>query len=484
MTRREFTGYRITRIKLPANVVGLISIHKSIKPRESRASYIIAWKVYEKLRKALAKAPLRVKVTYPKMIHLGEILFSLIPLAQIMLPHLALKYGSGFIVLIREAVDERNRYGKIFYKNIGGVAILPVNKSNRSSITFIKVLVNVHRHRYVGYDKRVETLDDNYVHMFRIEQLVSRAGYNYYYIAEKPLLILDVKFPSIEDVIRIVIEDGVEAVSVSFPLREPQWSLNAFPPKLVEDLRSILIEPLKANAKYAPRGLIVIGPPGVGKSVLVEAIAGELYMKILELSPGSYRSMWYGLTEKILLKLFEKLRKRADVLVLVDDAEFLSMRARSIHEVHLSEITMLLNILQRPDRPFISLTSNQPDIIDPALIRPGRIDLALIIGYPDREYRKIIARTLARKYSISISEDLVDYIAKTTRWFTNAEIDALIRLAASLGKGKITPEVIDKAKRRFKINDGERRRIQEYLDWYSSRFQGIVVKYVPREDEM
>lgn len=342
----------------------------------------------------------------------------------------------------------------------------------------------MHRHRYVGYDKRVETLDDNYVHMFRIEQLVSRAGYNYYYIAEKPLLILDVKFPSIEDVIRIVIEDGVEAVSVSFPLREPQWSLNAFPPKLVEDLRSILIEPLKANAKYAPRGLIVIGPPGVGKSVLVEAIAGELYMKILELSPGSYRSMWYGLTEKILLKLFEKLRKRADVLVLVDDAEFLSMRARSIHEVHLSEITMLLNILQRPDRPFISLTSNQPDIIDPALIRPGRIDLALIIGYPDREYRKIIARTLARKYSISISEDLVDYIAKSTRWFTNAEIDALIRLAASLGKGKITPEVIDKAKRRFKINDGERRRIQEYLDWYSSRFQGIVVKYVPREDEM
>ncbi len=484
MTRREFAGFRITSLKLPANVVGLISIHKSIKLRESKASYIIAWKIYEKLRKALAKAPLKVKVTYPRIVHLGEILFSLIPLAQIMLPHLALKYGSGFIVLIREVVGEKNKYGRVFYKNVGGVVVLPVNKSSKSSITFIKVLVNVHRHKHIGYDKRIEVLNNSYTYILRIEQLVSKAGYNYYYIAEKPLLILDVKFPTLEDVIRIVIEDGVEAINISFPLKESRWSLNAFPPKLVEDVENILIEPLKANAKYAPRGLIVIGPPGVGKSVLVEAIARELHMKILELSPGSYRSMWYGLTEKILLKLFEKLRKRNDILVLIDDAEFLSMRARSIHEVHLSEITMLLNILQRPDRPFISLTSNQPDIIDPALIRPGRIDLALVIGYPDYEYRKIITRTLARKYSISISEELVDYIAKTTRWFTNAEIDALIRLAASLGKGKVTMEVVDKAKRKFKISDGERRRIQEYLDWYSSRFQGIVIKYVPREDEM
>ncbi len=195
--------------------------------------------------------------------------------------------------------------------------------------------------------------------------------------------------------------------------------------------------------------------------------------------------MWYGLTEKILLRLFEKLRKRRDLIILIDDAEFLSMRAKSIHEVHLSEITMLLNILQRSDRPLIAFTSNQPDIIDPALLRPGRIDLVIVMGYPNLEFRKIIVRELLRRYAISCSDDhIVEYIAKSTRWFTNAEIDALIRLAASIGNGVLSEEVIDKAKRKFKINESERRRIQEYLEWYANRLQGIVLTYVSKEDEI
>jgi len=480
--RKELPSYRLTNLRLPKDLVGVVATPRNISLKESSTAYMIAWKIYEKIKKAIRRAPLRVKVKYPRIITNGEIAFALIPLAQSMLSNLAIKYNIGFIVSLKEVV--RKHKDTLSTQNIGELIILPINKNNSSSITFMHVHVTIHKHsnmnlhKQVLYKLRHEPLMD-------IRRIVSKAGYGYYYIAEKPLVLMDIFFSSLEDIIRVVIEDGVETINVVFPLREPKWSLSSFPKNIVEELERVVINPIRSSAKYAIKGLIVIGPPGVGKSVLVEALAKRLGLRILDLSPGTYRSMWYGLTEKILLRLFEKLRKRRDLIILIDDAEFLSMRAKSIHEVHLSEITMLLNILQRSDRPLIAFTSNQPDIIDPALLRPGRIDLVIVMGYPNLEFRKIIVRELLRRYAISCSDDhIVEYIAKSTRWFTNAEIDALIRLAASIGNGVLSEEVIDKAKRKFKINESERRRIQEYLEWYANRLQGIVLTYVSKEDEI
>lgn len=486
--RKELTGYRFTNLKFPQGLVGVVVTPRNISLKENKTAYMVAWKIYEKVKKSLRRAPLKVKVKYPRVIPSEELAFSLIPLAQSMLSHLSLRYNIGFIVSIREIVSKHR--GNLSQRNLGELIILPTNREGSSSITLMRVNVVVHRyssHSNLSIHRaNIMTKKDTSggISIGDIRGIVRRAGYSYYYVVEKPLVLMDILFPSLEDVIRIVIEDGVEAINVAFPLREPKWSLQAFPSKLSEELSKVIINPLKSSAKYAAKGLLVIGPPGVGKSVLVEAIARELGVKLLELSPGSYRSMWYGLTEKILLKLFEKLRKRKDLVVLIDDAEFLSTRARSVHEVHLSEITMLLNILQRTDRPLIALTSNQPDIIDPALLRPGRIDVVVVMGYPGLEFRKIIVKETLKRYSIRPVEDMVEYIARSTRWFTNAEIDALIRLAVSLGNGILSRDVVDKAKRRFRINEGERRRIQEFLEWYASKMQGIVLNYISREDEM
>jgi len=301
---------------------------------------------------------------------------------------------------------------------------------------------------------------------------------------EEPILTAIISKREIENEVKIIIHDGFETYTVTVPLRIPEWSLSDISQRISNDIDSFIVKPILKKTKYAPRGLLIIGPPGVGKSVLAEAISHELNAKILELNPNTYRSMWYGATEKILSGIFTKVRGRNDVVLLIDDADFLTSRATSIHEVHMSEISLLLKLLQDPKKPFTIMTSNMPDIIDPALVRPGRIDYIIILGYPDRETRRKVVEVLMDKYEIRIPDEVIDDIVMKTKWFSHAEIDGLIRLAASIGEGRIALEHIEKVKRKFSINVSERRRIQDFLKWHASRIQGVVLSYVPEEHEI
>ncbi len=287
-----------------------------------------------------------------------------------------------------------------------------------------------------------------------------------------------------ETALEIRIPEAHTSIKLRIPIRAPQWSFSDIPPKLRSDLEVAVVKPLKVGAAYAPRGILIVGPPGVGKSVTAEAIASSLGLRIVELRPSIYRSMWYGMTEKALDKILRALSGKKDLLILIDDADFLMGRHISIHETHVSEISILLQYLQQPRRPFVAMTTNSPDLIDPALIRPGRIDVVLFMGYPDREMRKQVIMRCLKRYGVQASEDVVNFLVNITRWFTNAEIDALIRLAASKGSGKLDEESILWARSKFQINESMRRSIQENLIWYSQKFQGIVLSYVPKESEI
>jgi SpoVK/Ycf46/Vps4 family AAA+-type ATPase len=122
--------------------------------------------------------------------------------------------------------------------------------------------------------------------------------------------------------------------------------------------------------------------------------------------------------------------------------------------------------------------------LDQALVRPGRIDLVVAIGYPDRKFREKIVRSLAKRYKLKVDDELVKYIARVTRWFTNAEIDALIRMAASKCKGELKKECVDWALKRFNINESERERVQEQIKWYADRMQGMIIKYIKPPEEV
>lgn len=288
-----------------------------------------------------------------------------------------------------------------------------------------------------------------------------------------------------QDVIKIRMrEDYGKPVTLRIPVSKPLWCVDDLPPKLREDVQTLIIDPLKSSARYAPRGLIIVGPPGVGKSVTAEALAHAMGKSIVRISPSTYRSMWYGMTERTLHKIFAAIKKRHDIIILVDDADFLIQRLHAIHEAYIAEVNVWLNILQDPSRPFTVMTTNVPDLLDPALIRPGRLDVAMLMGYPDFEMRMRIAQRAAKRYNVSIDSSLLDEIARMTRWFTAAEIDALIRMAASRGRGKIDIAGLEWARRRFSINESERRFIQENLRYYTKKILGLVISYVPKECEI
>jgi len=284
--------------------------------------------------------------------------------------------------------------------------------------------------------------------------------------------------------VRVREDFGGKPITIMLPLSKPSWSLNDLPAQLMDDLRALVIEPLKNSASYAPRGALIVGPPGVGKSVTAEAIAQALELYVLRFSPSLYRSMWYGMTEKTLYTIFRALNRRKDLLVVVDDADFLMNRIAAVHEAYISEVSVWLNILQDPSRPFLVMTSNAPDLIDPAIIRPGRLDIVMVIGYPDKEMRKKIVLRQVSRYGIRISESVMEEISAVTRWFSAAELDSFVRIAASKGHGEIGLNEVYWARRRFNINESERRLIQENLAAYAARIPGIAISYIPKESSI
>ncbi|MEM4031140.1 MAG: ATP-binding protein [Ignisphaera sp.] len=289
-----------------------------------------------------------------------------------------------------------------------------------------------------------------------------------------------------DNVIKIRLrEDYGKDSSLTIPISTPTWNVNDLPERIREDLHTLIIDPIIVHADYAPHGIIIVGPPGVGKSVTAEALANALGKKVVRINPGVYRSMWYGMTEKILSSIFSSLRKRKDIVVLIDDADFLVSRFNAIHEAFIAEMNIWLNILQERQRPLVIMTTNTPEVMDPALIRPGRLDIAIFMGYPDKKMRESIILNLCRMYNVKIANDgLINDIVSRTKWFNAAELDSLIRIAASKGKGVITEDSIGWALKKFHINYSERRLIQDNIESYASKMSNVVISYIPKEYEI
>ncbi len=183
-----------------------------------------------------------------------------------------------------------------------------------------------------------------------------------------------------------------------------------------------------------PRGLLLYGPPGCGKTFLVKAIAGSGQCNVLSVKGAELLNKWVGESERAVRELFRRAREAAPTLVFLDEVDALaptrgqSTDGGTTDRVVAALLTELDGVESLRDVVVIGAT-NRPDLIDPALLRPGRFDRLVFVPPPDAEARALILRAAAKRVPLDPAVDL-DALGRRTEGFSAADCAALVREAA------------------------------------------------------
>ena len=205
------------------------------------------------------------------------------------------------------------------------------------------------------------------------------------------------------------------------------------------------------------RGLLLYGPPGCGKTFLVRAIAGSGQANVLSVKGAELLSKWVGESERAVRELFRRAREAAPALVFLDEVDALApIRGQSTDSgvadrVVAALLTELDGIEKRGDVAVVGAT-NRPDLVDPALLRPGRLGRLVFVPPPDADARAAILRAAVKKTPLGEGIDL-DAVAADTDGYSGADLTALVREAAlaamrrSLDAPEVTAEDVATARR-------------------------------------
>ncbi|MCD6330789.1 MAG: CDC48 family AAA ATPase [Thermoplasmata archaeon] len=230
-----------------------------------------------------------------------------------------------------------------------------------------------------------------------------------------------------------------------------------------QKLREAVEWPLKYNDLFShmdakpPKGILLYGPPGTGKTLLAKAVATESEANFISVKGPEFLSKWVGESERAVRETFRKARQAAPCVVFFDEIDAIAPARGSLGDTHVTErvisqlLTELDGLEELRDVTVIAAT-NRPDIIDPALLRPGRFDRLIYIPPPDKKARKEIFKIHTRKKPLAKDVDL-DELAERTEGYTGADIAAVcneavmvaIREYISKG-GKMDKEEIKKLK--------------------------------------
>jgi cell division protease FtsH len=233
----------------------------------------------------------------------------------------------------------------------------------------------------------------------------------------------------------------------------------------VEEAREELdeiVQFLKAPKKVTrlggriPKGVLLMGPPGTGKTLLARAIAGEAGVPFFSISGSDFVEMFVGVGASRVRDLFEQGKKNAPCLIFIDEIDAVGRQrgaglggGHDEREQTLNQLLVEMDGFESNDGVILIAATNRPDVLDPALLRPGRFDRRVIVPTPDLVGRTKILEIHARNVILADDSDLT-IIAKGTPGFTGADLESLVNeaalLAARLDKEHVTQKDLEGAK--------------------------------------
>jgi len=238
-----------------------------------------------------------------------------------------------------------------------------------------------------------------------------------------------------------------------------------------EEVREI-IEFLKNPGKFArlggriPRGVILIGPPGCGKTLLAKAIAGEADVPFFSISGSDFVEMFVGVGASRVRDLFKQAKENSPCIVFLDEVDAVGRRrgaglggGHDEREQTLNAILVEMDGFESDEGVIVVAATNRPDILDPALMRPGRFDREIVIDLPDLNGRLAILKVHAARVKMADEANL-QLLAQATPTFSGADLAAIINeaaLAATL-KNKDAVEDDDLIEARDKVRWGQQKR--------------------------
>ena len=221
----------------------------------------------------------------------------------------------------------------------------------------------------------------------------------------------------------------------------------------LEEIVDFLKEPqkyVKVGARI-PKGVLLVGPPGTGKTLLAKAIAGEAGVPFFSISGSDFVEMFVGVGASRVRDLFEEAKKNAPCIVFIDESEAVARRrgtgmggGHDEREQTLNQLLVEMDGFGVNEGIIVMAATNRVDILDPAILRPGRFDRKVGVGRPDIKGREEILRVHAAKKPLGEDVDLKE-IARTTAGYTGADLENLMNEAA----------IITAKDGRFFINQGD-----------------------------
>lgn len=194
----------------------------------------------------------------------------------------------------------------------------------------------------------------------------------------------------------------------------------------------------------APKGVLLHGTPGTGKTLLAKAVASETNSNFILINGPEVISKWYGESEKNLRKIFEDAEKGAPSIIFIDEIDAIAPKREEVHgEVERRVVAQLLSLmdgLKSRGKVVVIAATNRPNSLDPALRRPGRFDREIEIGVPDAEGRLDILKIHTRGMPLEKNVNLKE-IAKITHGFVGADLSALAKEAAMIVLRRVLPDL-------------------------------------------